>query len=252
MLERNTVTPLYHQIRDRLREELREGVFSPGERVPSEAELGARYGVSRITAKQAIQALVQEGLLYRQQGKGTFVSRPRVPHNLNRITSFSQQIVDRGMKPATRLLEAEIVSARGRTREALAVPEGTLVTKLRRLRLADGEIMGVQTAYVPVELCPGLIDAIADDISLYRLFKEKYRTMPIRALENYTAIVLGTHDGRLLNVPEGSPALSVERISYLADNRALEYVVSILRADRYTLHVVLQGEAVTESIHEGS
>lgn len=244
LLDRNTTTPLYRQIRDLLLEELQGGAIAPGGRIPSEAELGARYGVSRITVKQAIQALVHEGLLYRRQGKGTFVSRPRVPHDLNRITSFSQQMVSRGLHPTTRLLEAEIIAARGRVREALAVPGGTLVTKLRRLRLADGEPMGVQTAYIPVELCPDLIDALPKDASLYHLLKEKYRLSPVKALENYTAIVLDAHEARLLDVPEESPALAAERISYLPDNRALEYVVSILRADRYTLQVELQGEAI--------
>lgn len=239
LLDRNTATPLYHQIRDLLLEEIQRGDLAPGARTPSEAELGARYGVSRITVKQAIQALVQEGLLYRQQGKGTFVARPKVRHSLNRITSFSQQMLDRGLQPSTRLLENEVVAARGRVQEALAVPPGTLVTKLRRLRLADGEIMGLQTAYLPVDLCPDLVDALGEHESLYDLLRGRYRLSPARALENYTAVILDAHEARLLAVAEGSPALSAERVTYLADNRALEYVVSILRADRYTLYVEL-------------
>jgi GntR family transcriptional regulator len=240
---RNVSTPLYHQIRDFLRDELQNGEFKPGERIPSEAELSARYRVSRITVKQAIQSLVQEGLLYRMQGKGTFVARPKVAHSLNRITSFSQQMRDRGMAPSTKILEVEIVAARGRVREALAVAEGTLVTKVRRLRLADAEIMGVQTAYVPIDMCPDLADHLKENVSLYELLRTRYGLAPARALENYTAIVLDSYDARLLEVPEGSPALFAERMAYLADNRALEYVVSILRADRYTLSVDLQGES---------
>ncbi|MDI7247860.1 MAG: GntR family transcriptional regulator [Bacillota bacterium] len=239
---RNISTPLYHQIRDFLREELRNESLRPGERIPSEAELSVRYRVSRITVKQAIQSLVQEGLLYRMQGKGTFVARPKVAHNLNRITSFSQQMRDRGMKPSTKILEVEIVAARGRVREALAIAEGTLVTKVRRLRLADGEIMGVQTAHVPVDMCPDLADVLQDNMSLYELLRTRYGLGPVRAIENYTAIPLDPYDARLLEVPEGSPALFAERMTYLGDNRCLEYVVSILRADRYTLSVELQGE----------
>lgn len=244
---RNLSTPLYHQIRDFLRDELQNESFSPGEKIPSEAELSHKYKVSRITVKQAIQSLVQEGLLYRLQGKGTFVARPKVEHSLNRITSFSKQMMERGMKPSTRLLEAEIVAARGRVREALAVADRALVTKIRRLRLADGEIMGVQTAYVPVDLCPDLIDSLKENMSLYELLKTKYQLIPVRALENYTAITLDPYDARLLEVPEGSPALHAERMAYLPDNRALEYVVSILRADRYTLYVELQGDASAAS-----
>lgn len=238
---RGISTPLYHQIRDFLRDELQNGTFRPGEKIPSEAELSARYRVSRITVKQAIQSLVQEGLLYRMQGKGTFVARPKVSHSLNRITSFSQQMRDRGMEPSTKIVEVEIVAARGRVREALAVSDGTLVTKVRRLRLADGEIMGVQTAYVPADMCPDLADYLEENVSLYELLRTRYGLVPARAIENYTAIVLDPYDARLLEVPEGSPALFAERMTYLADNRALEYVVSILRADRYTLSVDLQG-----------
>ncbi len=244
---RSLSTPLYHQIRDSLREELRDESLRPGERIPSEAELSQRYRVSRITVKQAIQSLVQEGLLYRLQGKGTFVARPKVEHSLNRLTSFSQQMMDRGMKPSTRMLETEIVAARGRVREALAVADGTLVTKIRRLRLADGEIMGAQTAYVPVDLCPDLIDSLGEDMSLYEVLRTRYQLIPSRALENYTAITLDPYDARLLEVPEGSPALYAERMTYLPDNRTLEYVVSILRADRYKLYVELAADGLAAS-----
>ncbi|HBL36636.1 MAG TPA: phosphonate metabolism transcriptional regulator PhnF [Firmicutes bacterium] len=242
-LNRDLSTPLYHQIRDLLLEEIQNGNLSPGERIPSEADLGNKYKVSRITVKQAIQSLVQEGLLYRQQGRGTFVARPKVSHSLNTLTSFSQQMLDRGMTPSTKLIEAEIVTARGRVQEALAISDGTLVTKLKRLRLADQEIMGIQTAYIPVSLCPGLIEIIGDNISLYCLFKEKYNLRLARAIENYTAVLLEPYEARLLDQKEGRPALAADRIAYLADNRALEYVISILRADRYTLSVELHGES---------
>ncbi len=241
-LNRDLATPLYHQIRDLLLDEIQNGGFSPGERIPSEADLEAKYKVSRITVRQAIQSLVQEGLLYRQQGRGTFVARPKVRHSLNTLSSFSRQMLDRGMTPSTKLIEAEIVTARGPVREALAVPDGTLVTKLKRLRLADQEVMGIQTAYIPVSLCPGLVDLIGDNISLYDLLKEKYNMRPVRAIENYTAVLLEPYEARLLDQKQRQPALAAERITYLADNRALEYVTSILRADRYALSVELQGE----------
>ena len=241
-LDRNLSTPLYHQVRDLLLEEIQSGGISPGEKIPSEAELGARYGISRITARQAIQSLVHEGLLYRQQGRGTFVARPRVRHSLNALTSFSRQMFDRGMNPSTKLLEAEIVAARGPVQESLAIPDGALVTKLRRLRMADREVMGIQTAYVPISLCPDLADVIDDNVSLYDLFRQRYGLRPARATEYYSAVLLEPFEARLLDQRQRQPALAAERITYLSDNRALEYVVSILRADRYTLTVELHGE----------
>jgi len=246
-IDRNLSTPLYHQVRDLLREEIQSGGISPGEKIPSEAELGAKYGISRITARQAIQSLAQEGLLYRQQGRGTFVARPRVRHSLNALTSFSRQMTDRGMTPSTKLIEADIVAARGPVREALAIPDGALVTKLRRLRLADREVMGIQTAYVPLGLCPDLVDVIDDNVSLYDLFRQKYGLRPARATECYSAVLLEPLEARLLDQKQRQPALAAERTTYLLDNRALEYVVSILRADRYTLTVELHGEGDVET-----
>jgi len=240
-LDRSLPTPLYHQVRDLLLEEIQSGAISPGEKIPSEAELEAKYEISRITVRQAIQNLVQEGLLYRQQGRGTFVARPRVRHSLNALTSFSRQMIDRGMTPSTKLIEADIVAAKGPVREWLAIPDGELVTKLRRLRLANEEVMGIQTAYVPISLCPDLADAISDNVSLYDLFDRKYGLHPARAIENYSAVLLEPHEARLLDQKQRHPALAAERITYLADNRALEYVVSVLRADRYTLTVELHG-----------
>lgn len=237
--------PLYHQIRELLREEILGGKCQPGDRIPSEHELSVRYGVSRITAKQAVEDLAKEGLVYRVQGKGTFVAKPRVEHNLTRLISFSEQMVNRGMKPSTQVLEKEVVVAREEVVRALALPEQSLVYKLRRLRLADGEVMGLQTAFVSTDLCPNLLEEISHNISLYMIFKEKYGLVPCRASETYNAILLSAYEASLLQVPEGSPALLVSRTAYLKDGRPLEHVISFLRGDRYTLYVELssQGES---------
>lgn len=240
MLDRNKSIPLYHQIRDVLRDSLFGGDYRPGKQIPSEKELIAKYGVSRITVKQAINSLVQEGLLYKVRGKGTFVAKPRLEHNLNRLMGFSEQIKERGMHPSNRLLEAEIVAARGEVAEALACRQNSFVTKIKRLRLADGEPMGLQIAYVPVELCDDLIELIEQgDCSLYELFQSRYNLVMSRAIEKYKAIILNPYDASLLNVPSGSAAIYAERITYLVNNHPLEYVVSLLRGDRYELSVEL-------------
>lgn len=233
--------PLYHQIYDTLRQQIEDGIYLPGDQIPTEAELSAGFRVSRITVKQAIKKLVQENVLYRKQGKGTFVCQPKVNRKLNRLISFNDEMLQKGMAPRAKVLEIEVVTARRSVAEALHVPEGERVVRIRRLRIADDEVMAVQTSHVPASLAPGLTDKVERlSGSLYRVLREDYGCSPICGKESYSAVIIGGSDAQMLGVPDGTPAFAVKRVAYLQDGRPVEYVESLLRGDRYILDIELQ------------
>ncbi|HHV55442.1 MAG TPA: GntR family transcriptional regulator [Firmicutes bacterium] len=241
-LNREDPLPLYQQMYDLLRADLEKGVYSPGEQIPTELELARRHGVSRITVKQAIQKLVLEGRLYRIQGKGTFVARPRLSRKLKTITSFTEELKQRNLRPGIKLLLFEVQTAVPKVARALGIGDHDAVAVLRRLRLGDDEPMGLQTAYLPFSLVHPLLreeDKLATG-SLYSVL-EGMGLRPVRAVEEYSAVLLDTPTAHLLGVRPGSPAFAVERVSYLPDDRPIEFVESFLRADRYTLQVELEG-----------
>lgn len=233
--------PLYHRLHDQLRDDIESGVLRPGDRIPTEAELSARFGVSRTTVKQAIQQLVHAGLVYRIQGKGTFVSQPRIPRRLVGLISFHEEMAQRGFKPSTQLIEAVQVPAARHVARALEVELGAPVLRLVRVRLADGVPIALQTTYLRGEMAELAGDPRVATGSLYEAMESRFGRRPTVGREEYTAVVVSGEDARRLGVPDGSPALAVRRYAAFDDGRAVEYTESLLRADRYTLHVELKG-----------
>ena len=147
---------LYLRIKDWLRESIEKGDYRPGERIPSEYELTQRFGVSRSTVRQAISELVLEGWLYRIQGSGTFVARPKYRQTLSRLTSFTEDMRLLGLRPRSRLLLFEIREADEKIAQTLRIPLGDEVVHIERLRFADDEPMALNTSILPLRLVPGL------------------------------------------------------------------------------------------------
>src|SRR5690606_5351457 len=137
--------------------------------IPTEAELEERFGVSRITIRKAVEELVSEGLVVRQQGRGTFVQRPKLTHVLNSITSWTERLTALGFTPKTLETEADVVEAPKRIAQMLELGEGEEVVKLKRLRLANDEPISLMINYLPKRLVPDLAARIAGNESLYVL-----------------------------------------------------------------------------------
>src|SRR5919202_2889223 len=171
-LDRASPVHLYHQLKLILRSKIENGEWKPGDQIPTEEELCERYRVSRITVKQAINGLVAEGLLYRQQGKGTFVATPKIEQGPERLTSFSEQMQQRGLRPGGTLLNRRVIPASKKVAEQLKLELGAPVIQIQRLRLADDEPMGIQTAHIPLSRCPQLLEEELGQQSLYKLLAQ--------------------------------------------------------------------------------
>src|SRR5262249_48206250 len=157
-----------------------------------------------------------------EQGRGTFVAEPKMAQGPREMTSFTDEMRGRGLHPTSKVLNQDVIEAEADIAEKLRLAEGAQVMRLKRLRLADGEPMGIQTAYLPLALAPHLADEDFTDASLYEALERKYGLWPARAQETYVAALLDRADAKLLKVAAGSPALSAERVSYLSSGQPLE------------------------------
>ncbi|MBP3962677.1 GntR family transcriptional regulator [Paenibacillus lignilyticus] len=232
--------PLYVQIKEKILGDIQSGLLKPGEAIPPESLLSETYSVSRATIRQAVTELVFAGFLQRQQGRGTFVNKPKIETGLRNLYSFFQDMTSRGMRPESRVIEFEIVLPKADVRAKLNLPENTLVVKLIRLRLADDEIQMLETTFLPLELYPGLTqeDVITCN-SLYSLLENKFSVSLDHVVEYFEPVLVDDFASKMLEVPKGSPALYIERVGYLQDNRLAELSQSIVRGDRCRYYVEL-------------
>jgi GntR family transcriptional regulator len=239
LLSRAARLPLYHQLKMVVLREIESGHWQPGDRLPTEDDLARRFRVSKITVRHALRELADQGHIRREQGRGTFVERPRLQHGPRELTSFTEEMRRYGLAPRSRVLERGTVPAPAAVASALGIAEGTPVFRLRRLRLANGEPMAVQAAFLPLDLVPGIADVGFGDQSLYEVLESRYSLHPHTARETYGVVLLERGDAELLGVRAGSPGMGVERLTSLADGRRVEYVQSVMRSDRYTIVVEL-------------
>lgn len=197
----------------------------------------ALHGVSQITVKQAITGLVQDGLVIRRPGVGSFVTKPKVEQQLLNLTSFSEDMARRGLRPGAKVLQTEITGASAYEAEQLEIPPGEALIRITRLRLADDEPMAIEAFAIPQMLCPGLISEELENVSLYRLLAEKYGINIDRAYQQLEPIRASKSEAKLLHIPAGTPLLQTERCSLTNSSRKVEYTKSVYRGDRYKFWV---------------
>lgn len=219
--------------------QIASGVMHPGDRVPSERELSDRFGMSRMTARQALLELVREGFLYREQGRGTFVAHRKVNQGLLGVTSFTDDMRARGVEPASRGLEQRLELADQEARDHLELDLGAMVVRLKRLRLGDDRPMALEEAVLPADVVPGLEEQSLDgDFSLYAWLRERNIFFQ-RARQTLEAVLANGEQAELLGVLVGAPLLLLERLSYGQDGQPLEFVRAHYRADRFKFFVDL-------------
>lgn len=241
IIERSKVVPLYYQLVEILSEKIDSGELQPGEPIPSELQLQEQYGISRTTVRQAIARLVVAGKLRTAQGKGTFVAEPKVEETVETITSLSQQLLSRNIKPGTRVLGLAVMSPSPRVAEALNLSQQSAVVRLERLRLADDEPLGVSVAYLPIDLVPGLAEKGLNNESLYEVLEGEFGLVLQEADESVSASAATEREAQLLGIPAGAPVLLVTRTTYLADGHPIEHSRTVFRADRYRYYARLRG-----------
>ncbi|HEY1942130.1 MAG TPA: GntR family transcriptional regulator [Roseiarcus sp.] len=239
-LPESSPLPLWFQIADRLRDAIAEGVFAPGDAMPSEAKLNEIFGISRATSRTALDRLEQEGLISRKSGKGSIVRSPRVDQPADEMLGFGDDMRRRGLRPSYETHFAGRLRASAEVAEALNVGVGVRVFHSRRLLKADERPMGIALSW----LSPKIVGKVADPTvaeltegSLYEWLKQKCGATVAGAKEYIEAAILDDQMAADLQTAPGAPMLIVRRRSYAEDGSPIEYAVLNFRSDRYRLHL---------------
>ena len=228
-------TPMYYRIELDILEQLHRGLLQPGEQLPSEADLAQKYRVSRITAKRALDELVTQGRAFRQQGRGTFVAQARI-REISGLRSFSEDIRRRGLTPSSQVLMFEDVIPEPSVRTRLHLGDGEPAFLLKRLRLASGEPVAIETAYINSRLCPNLLKEDFSRESFYAVLMDKYQVIPTWADAEIEAGAASRQEAAHLKLRTGQPVLIARRLTFTANYDVIETVQSVYRGDRFTFY----------------
>lgn len=227
-LDPHASTPLYVQVRNGLARLIRDGHFSTDEALPSERTLAEKLGISRVTARKAIDALASEGLIVRRHGSGNYIA-PLLEQPLTRLTSFTEELRQRGFVPSSRWLRRAVGPALPDEMVALGLSPGARVARLERVRLADATPMAYESSALPIFALPNP-EAVTD--SLYHFLAER-GAVPVRALQHIRAANASARQAELLAVPPGHALLFITRVGYAEDGRAVEITHTWCRSDYY-------------------
>jgi GntR family transcriptional regulator len=204
-----------------------------GAAIPSERQLSADLGVSRLTLRAALDALAREGYVVRRRGSGTYVQQPKISQQLT-MTSFSEDMRRRGMTPGSRTLSLTRQLAGARLGRFLNVSPGEEIVAVKRLRLADGVSMAIETLHIPARVVPDLKPRDLEG-SFYELLRGRYGVEIVSGTQTIEPTVTNEEESAELGVPLHSPAFLFERTSRDSGGRTVEFVHSIYRGDRYRI-----------------
>ena len=239
VVDKSSYIPYYKQLAELLKREITQGKLA-GQlyQLPSENELAERNGLSRATVRHALAELEQEGWIYRQKGVGSFAAVRRVEQDLTQLVSTTQDLHRRGWALETRILSLQVKPAAPHVSQALELPPKTPVYELIRLRNVEARPLSLQTAFLPVSLCPNLDE---NDLSgsLYRLLESRYGLRLWTGQETLRAQGANAQQAELLELTEGAPVMYAERVTYSATGVAVEYLEAVWRGDRYDFKVTL-------------
>jgi GntR family transcriptional regulator len=235
--------PKYHQLASILLQKIEDGDWAPLSPIPSERQMETLYNISRTTIREAIANLIRQGYLYREHGKGTFVSPKKLQTGLNELTSFSEDLIKRGIHPGQIILEISREVPPTKIIQKLELSPGASVTRIERVRLGDDIPIGIQISYTVLSEDQIITRYELDEAgSLYNVYKEKYNIILAEADETVEVVLATLEEARLLQIEKGSPLLLNERLSFSQDRKQVEFVKILYRGDRYQyfVHLVRQ------------
>lgn len=241
MLKQDAITPLYVQLMEELETSIRNGVYKPGDKIMTEAEMAREYGVSLITVRKAVGSLMEKGLVVRKQGKGTFVTKPKYSRNMKKLQSFTEMCEQMGVKPGARVLENRLIAADKKVADRLGIEPGSNVVYISRLRLADGEPVQVEKSYFPLKYA-FLLEEDLNDGSMFECLKEK-AGVKVASSEKMIELCRATaEEAALMDVKKGDYLLFVKSTAYDENGEPMYAGIQLINGDRFSLYVYESGK----------
>lgn len=239
--------PLYYQLETILRNKILSGEMVPGQALPSEKTLIKEYGVSRITVRQALLMLERDGLILRKRGKGSFLSRKRISFNPLKYTGSLDDLTCVGIKTNTKVLDTRITKAPKWVTDRLDLPEGNDISRIERLRLADGIPYCYILNYLPVSIGQKIQPNILLTKPLMKVLEEDLGISLIEAVQTFEATVADTRMASILRTRVGYPLLKIDRTTFSMEIKPVELVSILYRADKYLFRVQLKRDKTEKS-----
>src|SRR5512136_2517600 len=247
--------PYYIQLMDILKEKVLQKDWSPGDQIPGEQDLCELYQVSRTVVRQALRELELEGVISRRKGKGTFISPPKISEGLvQKLTGFYQDMVERGLKPITKVLHQNVEPSSEKVAGFLKIKPGDQVIDILRLRFINNEPIQLVRTYVPFGICPALATVDLTDRSLYEFMETECGVLISKGLRYIEAVLANENEAELLGIERGAPLLMLDSISYSENGLPIEYYHALHRGDRSRFEVELLRirDSETKSVDHGS
>ena len=237
-LDKESPVPLYYQLKEILQAMVDNGALRPGDIVPSERDICERFDISRMTASKAVSALVDEGILYRERGRGTFVASPKPTCTSSCLTGFSENIRAAGLEALTHILAFEEEEASRKIREFLELPSNdATVFNILRLRYVEGEPFSLENAWAPKCRFPELSRDLLEGRSLYTLMRERFGIKLSHAKQTIEPVLCSDFEASKLALDSGTPVLLFRRVAYASPRTPVEYSKCIYRGKRFKYEI---------------
>lgn len=245
-IDQESDIPVYQQLAGVFSSMITNGGLSVGDSLPTENALCQRLNISRSTVRQAFQMLEDDGLIVRKRRIGTRVCKPKLKRNLNNLYNFTTEMLALGLNPSSRVINFRTMHPPVKIATKLNIDQSRTVFLIQRLRMANGEPLLLETAYIPTNFCANLTKSRLND-SLYAMISEYSGVAPGEASETYEAVGLTKQEAVLLNAHPGDPALRIQRTSKNTAGETFEYCTIIARGDRNKYQIVLKSTGIQYS-----
>jgi GntR family transcriptional regulator len=230
-------TPMYLQFAEKFRQMILNGEYKVGDIFPPEVEMAKKYGVARITIRNAINELVQDNLLTRRSGKGTFVQEPKIERQLVHVAGFTEHMQSRGIKAGALSVEVNRIKADAKLAASLHIAVGSEVIEFIRIRLTNEVPVAIERSYLPRDLCPGIEEENLENNSLYMLLETKYALRPYHSSKTIE-LTRATHkEAKMLNVSKGASLFLMVATVFTEDNRVMEFAKILFIGERFRFQV---------------
>lgn len=249
MLEPNHATPLYEQLMIAIRNDILSGVYTLGEKMPNETELGEHYGVSRITVRRAVEELEKEGMLERKQGKGTFIKHSKIENKMDSILGFTDTLTRMGRKAGRVIHSKKIVPAEEWIANLLQIKLGSPIIELKRTMYDENQPVLYDECYYPCERFPGMLDKIKEDVSTYHLMKEVYGVPLPRAQKRFNVEIADVTICQYLNCSPGDPLFSILKLTFDNKDIPVQISKSLVLASRATYVLDVDERKKSSALH---
>ena len=239
MLDNSNSVALYEQIKLIIKDNIINGVYSPGEQLPNEIQLCEEFSVSRITVRRAIKELSNEGLVDIRQGKGTFVTNEKLNIKILDFGGYTDSLSSISNEIDIKILDKQVVKANKEVADAFKIKEGEDIQKLKRLVLTNGDALSIDIAYFPINIYPDIIDKFHDNVSTYNIIRNDYKITLARAYKEFGVVLALGEYAKLLNCSLSEPLFNIKKTVFDINDRPVHYSTFYIIANkvRYFMNV---------------